>query len=162
MLHVAIITAALVSGECPYCDRGGWGVLTAPPAAYRQGAPRAPALVPPPPIIKRPSVLQVIPCPVVRCTGQNCFSTRRPYLPGVPVFDYRQEFDYPWSQAPVVMRPVAVGGYEAFETIEEPEYVPPPTWEGRRTKPKSTMTPRGDGGVVVSDRRRGGSSRRLR
>jgi hypothetical protein len=151
MLHVAIITLALTSGECPECDRGGWGVLTAPRARYRQGAPQAPALVPPPPIIRHPSLLQVIPCPVVRCVGQNCFSTTRPYLPGVPVFDYRQEFDYPWSQAPSALRPVAVGGYEEYELIDEPKVVPTPAGASRGTRTRPSKYARRAHVVVASD-----------
>lgn len=155
MLHVAILTFALVSAECPECDRGQWGVISAPATGYaasnapgysRNGSPPlAPALVPPPPLIKHPSLFQVIPCPVVRCVGQDCFSVTRPYLPGVPVYNYRKDFNYPWSQAPYRDYPISYGpppGYPmpapgygipepGYELMDEPEVIPGPLLEGR-------------------------------
>ncbi len=137
MIHVAILTVALVSGECPECDRGQWGVISAPagegyaapnaPGYPQDGSPpMAPALVPPPPLIKHPSVLQVIPCPVVRCVGQDCFSITRPYLPGVPVYDYRKDFNYPWSQAPYRDYPISYGAGPGYGMPVPPYDMPAP------------------------------------
>jgi hypothetical protein len=124
MLHVAILTLALASGDCPDCDRAAWKTRVVPSGQYAGNLPRAAVLVPPPPLIKHPSIAHVVPCPVVRCTGQNCFSTTRPYLPGVPVFNYRQDFNYPWSQAPSNPRPLTVAGNPSYELIEVPTYAP--------------------------------------
>jgi hypothetical protein len=157
MLHVALLTLALASGECPECDRNAWRILTVPPGTYTpgpyvRGLPRAAALVPPPPKIKHPSVLHVIPCPVVRCTGQNCFSATRPFLPGVPAFDYRQDFNYPWSQEPCALRPPAVGPPVDYELIDEPEVVPEgPLLESRRRPKGAGVVARRADSVLVSD-----------
>jgi hypothetical protein len=176
MLHLAILTIALASGDCPECDRGAWRTLAAPGGQYDGQLPRAAVLVPPPPLLKYPSIAYWVPCPCVRCVGQNCFSTTRPYLPGVPVFNYRQDFNYPWSQAPSNLRPLTVPGKVSHELIEVPTYapvavpvptpietevegpvdapevVPAPPWEGRhKSKSKGTITARRTGGVLVSD-----------
>jgi hypothetical protein len=161
MLHIAILTVALVTGDCPECDRGAWGVIGAPAGQVGSGAPMARALVPPPPLIKHPSVLQVIPCPVVRCVGQGCFSVTRPYLPGVPVYNYRQDFNYPWSQAPSALRPVGVVGGSGYELIDEPEVVPGPLLEGHlRGKSKTRLTARRADGVLIYDTVRASTHRR--
>ncbi|MGD9719983.1 MAG: hypothetical protein AB7O59_02070 [Pirellulales bacterium] len=160
MLHLAILTAVLVSGECPECERGGWGVLRSPAVASLDGYPRARALVPPPPVIKHPSIIHVIPCPVVRCVGQNCFSVTRPYLPGVPVFDYRKDFNYPWSQEPCALAPpVAAYGEPYFDPsdvppADGPEFIPAPQLESSRRKaqPSSRITKVRSGGPQLTSR----------
>ena len=124
MLHVAILTLALASGDCPECQREAWGQLSPPLGQYDPSLPGSRVLVPPPPAIKHPSIAHVIPCPVVRCVGQNCFSTTRPYLPGVPVFNYRQDFNYPWSQAPSNLRPMTIAGRPSYQWIEVPREAP--------------------------------------
>jgi hypothetical protein len=151
MLHIAILTLALASGECPECDRNAYRVMPSPngPYAaatpnnpYAAGMPRGTVLVPPPPLIKHPSIAHVIPCPVVRCVGQNCYSATRPYLPGVPVFDYRQDFNYPWSQSTTPNRPVAVSG-GGWQVMQVPENIPTPAIvPGPSTVPMPEVLPR--------------------
>lgn len=143
MFHVALLTLALASGECPDCQRAlpnsGYNTPNRPGAT---DLPMATAIVPPRPILNYPSITQMIPTPCVGCVGQNCFSTTRPFLPGVPVFDYRREFNYPWSQMPcrVVPTPIAVGYGPQYGPVDGPEEVPAPPFEARRAaKTKGTV-----------------------
>jgi hypothetical protein len=149
MLHVAILTLALASGECRECERNVYHVMPSrnvgiagnatPNNPYAQ--PRGAVLVPPNPLIKHPSIAHVIPCPVVRCVGQNCYSATRPYLPGVPVFDYRQDFNYPWTQSTTPNRPVAVTG-GGWQVMQVPEGIPTPAViQGPSTVPMPEVLP---------------------
>ncbi len=151
MLHIAILTLALAGGECRECERNAYRVVPSPNGSYSAatpnnpyaaGMPRGTVLVPPPPLIKHPSILHVIPCPMVRCVGQNCYSATRPYLPGVPVFDYRQDFNYPWSQSTTPNRPVAVSG-GGWQVMQVPESMPTPAIvPGPSTVPMPEILPR--------------------
>ena len=102
-----------------------------------------PALIPPAPTINHPSIIHTIPRPIVGCTGQNCFSATRPFLPGVPVFNYRQDFNYPWSQVPCALRGPGPPLEPYLEEYGAPEEVPAPLMESsRRTKTPAVASSR--------------------
>jgi hypothetical protein len=153
MLHVAILTLALVSGECPDCQRPGAspGLRNTPNRPGATDLPMAAALVPPPPVLRYPSIFYMLPCACAGCVGQNCFSITRPYLPGVPVYNYRRDFNYPWSQEPCWMPPPAAAFDGPSEPGVGPEEVPlPPLAARRKSKPKATVVA-GRNGALVSD-----------
>jgi hypothetical protein len=112
----------------------------------------------PPHLPWRPRYVQLIPRPIVGCVGQNCASCDIPLYPGAVRFDYRTDFDYPWSQAPCV--PPVAAAYPEYgpdgpllEPLDDgpsaPEEVITPVPEARkRTKGKITRRP---ASVVVSD-----------
>jgi hypothetical protein len=157
MLQVAILTLALLNGDCPECGRAygppgvyGPGSVTYGRLGYGIGTPWTVR-----PILPRAAIVQTIPRPVVGCVGQNCYSTYRPPVPGIPSFDYRTDFNYPWSQAPCALYPRHGSDVE----LNLPEVVPaPPALEARR---KSTATIKARrGSVVVSDEKQRASTRR--
>jgi hypothetical protein len=95
---------------------------------------------------------------MARCVGQNCFSVTRPFIPNVPVYDYRKDFNYPWSQAPCALPgPPPIGAPEVYELIDEPadgpEVVsPPPLAALKKSKSRGTINARRGGEVLVTDR----------
>ena len=100
MLPVAVFALALLTGDCPICD----------------GAP---------PAVARRTILGVaIPRRIVGCVGQNCCSCSQPLMPGMSAFNYRVNFDYPWSQVPCALAP------SRLLPVAEP--VPTPNMETRR------------------------------
>ena len=141
MLQVALVTLALATGGCPACERErGYG----PDAPY--GMPPLPAAMGKcNPLPARPALEQTIPCPIVGCVGRNCDSCCRPLSPGAMPFDYRTDFNYPWSQAPCAL-PMA--SYHRQGPIL-PEQIPASRPEARR-RAKSVVTVR-RGDVLVSD-----------
>jgi hypothetical protein len=151
MLHVAILTLALASGECPQCQRPGPHLVGTPNRPGATDLPMAPALVPPPPVLRHPSIIYMAPCACAGCVGQNCFSITRPYLPGVPVYNYRQDFNYPWSQEPCWMPPPGAGFEPAYEPGDVPEEVPLPAVEARRKKKPNGTVVSGRHGAIASD-----------
>jgi hypothetical protein len=90
VVPLAIMTLALVTGDGNSCT-----VLRYTPRLY------------------------ALPKAIVGCAGQYCLSCNRPLLPGAPMFDYRTDFNYPWSQVPCA--PVAPA---LFPPSPFPEIVP--------------------------------------
>ncbi len=171
MFHVALFTLALLSGDCPACGDGraptdafGYPAYYGPPGVYGpQSVTRGrlgygmgtPWTVRP--LVPRAAIAQTIPRPVVGCVGQNCYSTYRPPVPGFPSFDYRTDFNYPWSQAPCALYPRHRSDVEL--NLPEPELVPaPPALEARRKGATTLQARRAT--VVVSDENPRASARR--
>jgi len=116
MLHLAIVTLALISGECPSCQA-------------------IPGTLPRIRVVDHFGPLgKAIPPYLVGCAGQDCFSCNRALIPGVPNFNYRTDFNYPWSQAPCWLPPprAAYGPIEEDLVPPVPEEVPLPESEARR------------------------------
>ena len=89
-MHALIITLALaVPGECEHCQAAGMhggyrATRSAPLAVY------CPNYTPP---------VRWFCKPCAGCAGGNCLSCQQPYLGSAP-YNYRVQFDYPWSQEP--------------------------------------------------------------
>ena len=150
MLQAAIVALVLATGGCPACERE---------RAYGPNAPYGMAPLPAAmgkcnPLPARPAFVQTIPCPIVGCVGRNCDSCSRPLTPGAMPFDYRTDFNYPWSQTACAL-PMAAH-YRQGPILQPPgdrsnpaEEIPAPRPEARRGAKSPVTVRRGD--VLVSD-----------
>jgi hypothetical protein len=108
---LAIMTLALVAGDGDSCT-----VLRYTPRLY------------------------ALPKAIVGCAGQYCLSCNRPLLPGAPMFDYRTDFNYPWSQVPCA--PVAPALFPVIVPdgqLPEELPVPPAVQASSKHRPKTSV-----------------------
>lgn len=90
-MHAAIVAlAVLIPGECAECNKAGAG------GAYVSGRPSPQAVNCP--YYTPPVRWYCKPC--AGCAGGTCLSCKSPYFGSAP-YNYRVQFDYPWSQRPV-------------------------------------------------------------
>jgi len=90
MQAMFLALALALPGQCETCSPGG----SARGAAGGRPAPAAvwcPHYTPP---------VRWFCKPCAGCAGDNCLSCQQPYFGSAP-YNYRVQFDYPWSQEPV-------------------------------------------------------------
>jgi hypothetical protein len=162
VLQVALISLALVTGDCPACDRMSVNVPTGP----RMSANSLPygRVNRIRPICERGLVMPwiyALPRAIVGCAGPYCASCN--CVPGVAGFDYRTDFNYPWSQKPYTMvAPLMVPDGplpEMMPNSRSPEELPTPeaAQASSKRRPKPSVVPTRHDNVRIVD----GSARSL-
>ena len=162
VLQVALISLALVTGDCPACAEitpngliGGRAVANHLPYGKVNRIR---------PIYERGVVMPwiyVLPRAIVGCAGPYCASCN--CVPGVAGFDYRTNFNYPWSQKPCAMVaplmapdgsiPEVMPNSRPAEELPTPEAVQ----ASSKRRPKSTLVQVRQSNVRIVD----GSERAL-
>lgn len=77
------------------------------------------------------------------CAGGNCLSTQQPYIGSVE-YNYRVQFDYPWSMRPAYAMEQFMPQTQFIEEVPvEGEFIETPVEEARREpssrKPRTTL-----------------------
>ena len=156
VLQIAHISLALVTGDCPACAK----MTASGPTGGRMSADYPPygrvnRICP---ACERGLVMPwiyALPRRIVGCAGPYCASCN--CVPGVAGFDYRTDFNYPWSQQPCAMVAPLMAPYGPI-----PEMVPDsrsleelPTPEAAQAtskrRPKSTVVPTRHGNLRIVD-----------